>query len=531
MLATPPSGGKRKRSGDTPPARQAKKSRGENPEESKYKVNFEQQKIGGSVIFCQKNQKRFQLEKLYGPTDAVNTTGTTLGTKQRRGQQPYVRRRNQQMLRQVSQILFNAVKSEVKKEQEIEAMFINDRMVLSANLPASIDLITEKIENAGDTKVVDFLLAQGTDNDPRIIEFRRKLIERTSRRPKADEPDTEQQVRAMLTRMKDLKIQDVFEIIDLDVGSIAHKDVDTSDYLAGDGYKDKILLLRMTGGNQPAEADGGVKLHAEQGLIQLALLASSKRDEIKASKMTICGGKRPCQGCLTALKLMRDLGYGGLEFNERPGMYWSISCETIERLLIHADNNNLTFQGGKAASEYYADLRLAAKKPIDSHVTLNKYKGGAEDQGFNSDSDTDTAHLDPEKIRKQIVIDLDDLKEEMQLCIAMVKAKKSIAADALEKVKHIPDVMTTMIDDLQMTKEILSVSVKKIQSNKRKRGNSKKKMRGYDIELGNIRIQFTKIEDFISEILKIKADFENIVEGLRRAALAEKMDLEESTIS
>jgi hypothetical protein len=505
VTKAPPGSKKPKR----PKEPQEPKTKKPGAEDSKYKARFKANRIGGSVVFCAPETKRFMLEKLYGATDEVNTTGTVLGTLRKRGKQSYKTRRNQQMLRHISQMAFSTAKQTVTSEQEVEAMLINDRMVMSANLPASMDLIKQSIEDGKQT-VEEFFQSQGAEDDPRMTAFRVKLIDRLDTPPETDDPDGSQQARALLTRLKDKKMADVFEVLELDVGAIVHGDFDTSDYLVGDSHKDKIVLLRMTGGNQPAKPDGGVMLHAEQGLLQLVVMGSSKRDEIKNSPMTICGGKRPCQGCFTALKLVRDLGYSKLEFNERPGMYWSISCETCERLLVYAEKNNLTFAGGKTAQQYHEKMKADARTPTDSHVSLNKQRDDNEDQGINSDSDSDIEEerYSSEKMYKSRGERLKNAQQRRSLCKADLESKKVDAKSAADTMQGLIEDVDSVILTVPRARKMNQVRLKAEHAKKKRKRLRKVDLEEIDTQVKK-RVKLNEeLEVLAREAAKARQDFE-----------------------
>jgi hypothetical protein len=511
----------------TTPKKTKKRSTADNPgsEPSKYKDSFSKRQIGGSTLFCPKEQQSFDLTNLYGkPTGAsgkgVNTSGTPLGTKQQRNKRSYSRERDQQMLRQVSQKLYNAVKSTVGSEQEVEVMFVNDRIVVSANLPASIDLINQHMMD-GDPTLGEFLLREGDAADSRMTAFNLKLAKRLSKPVKADDPDKDQEVRPFLTRLKDTKTSGLVEVVQLDISAVAHKDVDTSDYITNNAYKDKIILLRMTGGTQPGEGSGGVKLHAEQGLIQLALLADRDRAAVKAKPITICGGKRPCQGCLTALKLLGELGYD-VDFNERPGMYWSTSCETVERLLIYVHNHGMEFQDKKTAAQYFEAMKAAAKTPPDSHVTINKYSG-KEDQGFNTDSDSevDTDEYDSEKIidsAKRKVGDvkataiprLNNLVGAVKGCVLSAVVNTTPVETAIREANDALILMNDVIDEIKLARQFLAIKASElaalIEHEKSRKKPVQKKLKGFDFRAGGLQLLESEAEALQKDAEKIQKE-------------------------
>ena len=505
----------------------AGKAKRKNPgsESSKYSDSFAKRRIGGSTLYCPPDQERFDLTNLFGkPTGAsgtgVNTKGTPLGTTQQRAKRPYTRQRNQQVLRQLSQKLYNAVKSSVGSEQEVELMFVNDRLVISANLPASIDLIKAHMET-GDPTLEEFLQKEGSADDRRITAFNLKLAKRMSRRPQDDDPDKDQQARAFLTRLKDAKTSELIKVVDFDISAVTHADLDSSPCMTGDAFKDKVVLLRLTGGTQPAKADGGVTLHAEQGLIQLALLADKDRDIVKKNKLTICGGKRPCQGCLTALKLMRDLGYE-VEFNERPGMYWSTSCETVERLLMYVHNHKMTFQNGMTAAEYFEAMKAKASAPPDSHVTLNKYTS-AEDQGFNTDSDSevDTDEYNASAIIKSATARLKDLKGyaaprlndlvgAAQGCKLSAIVKLTPLDQAIKEAEEIIRLMDELAKEILLAQKFLQIQGRElaalIDKEKGKTKPVKKKLQEFDFRASGFQMLEQEAADLFKEVMQARED-------------------------
>lgn len=244
----------------------------------------------------------------------VTFTGRWSANVVRRGAASFGGRRDPQLLRHLSTQLYWYVCNVLgrKAEQEVQAMLVDNRIVIAANLDASINALLEDLRGssakAQPARALQALLrAVQNEGDRRAEDVARKftgLFDGT--RTFSDMPNA-----LDVLRNKDA---DLFQDLD-------HSDkADCRDKVAGKDHSGRLIFVNA----------GGDKLHAEQKLV-LALIYSGTR-----ARAVIFGKKRPCVGCFLTLLFAVDVLRLNIEFNRHPGGYWGTATRGLLQLLARA---------------------------------------------------------------------------------------------------------------------------------------------------------------------------------------------------
>jgi hypothetical protein len=225
------------------------------------------------------------------------------------------------LLNEISQVMINAVKS-----TEVEAMVLEDRILVSANEAATVEALCSrslkelftskggKVEDWARRKQEDLTSLMsgltGTGADDRLVDIgvASNLY-----------PDQSHQLAAFLEILKSS-----LEIVD---GGEPQR---AGSFIMDDEYAGRIIAVSAANG-----------YHAEQSLA-LALMHGGY-----SGAASIAGGKRPCQLCLFSLILVQENGFPNLRFNRVPGGLW----DTTPREGLVAICNLLGFKNPRVKKE------------------------------------------------------------------------------------------------------------------------------------------------------------------------------------
>ncbi|OLR93365.1 hypothetical protein BJP25_18040 [Actinokineospora bangkokensis] len=247
--------------------------------------------------------------------------------------------RAQQMLAHLSELLLQGVKS-----AEVEAMWVNDRVVVSANearkvtelvtrslaqvLAASKPLLEADYQNFEDHqarrrgKMVDLgnALTQDPTADTSAGRSAANGAERLGRLELdlGEFPSQREAVEGMLAT---LRAELLRQTAPLRVSA-----AEAGTWMADDAHRHRVLVVGAAATNS----------HAEQNLVY-ALVRADHRD-----KTYIAGGKRPCTSCWVTMELARRQGFD-IVFNPHRGGSWEKSAtgglEAVARALGFDDES------------------------------------------------------------------------------------------------------------------------------------------------------------------------------------------------
>ena len=260
---------------------------------------------------------------------------------------------NARFLRYVSNFFFHYVNQFVKaKDQEVEAMFLSDRLVISANNPTTMKKLFEVMKT--EKTLLEFLQTQLPSSvDTRGTQMADRFYDVISR------PDPRSEAAQLLQAISFEDIADVVRLIEV---------TRLKDAITGSAYSEKLILL------------SGLGIHAEQKL----LLALVDANPSRTIDVAIRGKKRPCFGCWLCLTFVKEvLGFANLSYNTKGGKAWVGSVDSLDRLLEKAR------QAGVSADtiEKWFKQKQASFSTVKTHVSTNRF--GQEDAGYDSYSDDD----------------------------------------------------------------------------------------------------------------------------------------------
>lgn len=264
--------------------------------------------------------------------------------------------RDLQLLSQLSQAMIDyVIHTEKQNTQEVEAMAVNGRVIVSANEQATVVKIgqatLEKIleaESAEQTrakreKLSSVAAAISFEEGEELGDQERVGIDRLTRM-EVDSRFSEEQasgVQSVLVALtKTLRGG-------LDVVNGGSPEA-VAALITDDSYKGRIItidanskMVKVKDKTQEVACT-----HAEQNLVY-SLILSDHNDGA-----SIAGGKRPCTICWLSLSLAKDKGYK-IRFNQHPGGYWSTT--TLEGLRLIAEQLGYNPKTLKAKVEVLTD--------------------------------------------------------------------------------------------------------------------------------------------------------------------------------
>jgi hypothetical protein len=293
----------------------------------------------------------------------------------------FAKERVRQVLRHVATAAYFKVKESVKEEQEVQAMFVDERLLISSNLPESV----KKLESLSAAEVFEMLLSgKGIpDADERAQRDMRKLqglvsgarIDDLVKDPTdplgpAEKADLESIAKTITLAIKDPKNYLVTCSISQAAG-----------YIKDAKYKNK--LIAVTG------LSGG---HAEQNLV--VAYAKSK----SSSQALIYGKKRPCTGCYMTFLYATQVLKLNIVHSEQPGGFWGPALVGLWALMCEEKPE-------------LADVEAFVEKHLPSAVHRTDNTGKTKDYkkkrqnisgeltNYDSGSDSDNEPKDDKRIK------------------------------------------------------------------------------------------------------------------------------------
>ncbi|NNB97280.1 hypothetical protein HI113_25585 [Corallococcus exiguus] len=232
------------------------------------------------------------------------------------GAASFAGRRDPQVLRHLSAQFFHYIRNtlNMKGEQEVQAMLVNGRLVIAANLDASINALFKALRqddtDGPPSNAVQNLLQSVQNPDDKRAEGAAKKLGGLFSGTRS--------LSAIPTAMNVLGNNDEGLLQRLNYSNAA----DCAAKIGGAAHHGRIIFVNA----------GGDSIHAEQKLL-LALLRSGTG---KSTVATIYGKKRPCAGCyLTLLFAEERLGLK-IEFNRHPGGFWGPALKGFRELFEQA---------------------------------------------------------------------------------------------------------------------------------------------------------------------------------------------------
>lgn len=342
------------------------------------------------MVSAQRSAKK--VEKAHKMTGPVRQKGKWMEEGTASASRPRSADRHLHLLNQFSEILLG----QVKGSQEIEAMLVNGRIVISANeqkntveklaglpldevlrkeaerLESEEGFAARKGRHLGQTAVA--LAMKDDDRDPTDTEL--SGMDRLARY-ETDSirfPDQAESVSDILATLKKIMTDKLKPVM-------AGDPAKAGDYIRNGKYQGNIIVVDAWDGSQ------GTCSHAEQNLLS-ALLDSGHK-----SGAVIAGGKRPCTVCWLSLMLVNAHGYN-VTFNTHPGGFWDgTTYKGLHRIAVKLGYTEATlgarlleFAGADTDFEQYVtQVRLTATKDLKVEL-LEALK----DARFATDTSTQT---------------------------------------------------------------------------------------------------------------------------------------------
>ncbi|MFJ9112599.1 DUF4157 domain-containing protein [Streptomyces sp. NPDC102283] len=291
-------------------------------------------------------------------------------------------------------------------EAEFQGMLINDRIVLSSNINASIDLL-EALHGQNATPFRDMLgmetpltglAASGHKEAPLINKRRRaaragigrvlktplddEAYEADDERPsagKAPEPARnatgEVLVRATRPSADEGKAapKEKFAVAEVDLAN-TEMDEGLRQLLTSDEHKNMIILIKTA--NDIVTGDNSVMIHAEQKLIAALKAARITPSDIKTGNFLVRGTKRPCLACGALLRHVSDNLFGGrLSVNRNSGAYFMNALRAVEAYSLgqpwdHSDAMDLDHEPTDVSQDTWHAQMLEQLKSSAGHVSV-----------------------------------------------------------------------------------------------------------------------------------------------------------------
>jgi hypothetical protein len=290
-----------------------------------------------------------------------------------RGERSFDGERVHQVLRHLSTMIFHYAKSQVSGEQEVQAMFVNERIFVSSNDRASMALFSGSV--APET-VFDALLGGGAlpGSDTRAqgdLQKLRALIA-GERIEEITQDDGE---RAALESMKTT----VLGAIQDPGRNVQHCGIDAAAALINDGSAANHLIF----------VDGLDKVHAEQNLI-IAYVRSGA-----SVPAQIFGKKRPCTGCTITFEYAVNILKRTIMYNGRAGGFWG---PALPGLIALMKERNATIDNvHDLVTQFHPKKAHRTKRPGETgDSTKPRTDTKAEETGYDSPSDSEVEDVDLE---------------------------------------------------------------------------------------------------------------------------------------
>ncbi|HVK64244.1 MAG TPA: hypothetical protein VM694_07215 [Polyangium sp.] len=287
-----------------------------------------------------------------------NDSGVVFGHTVQRPARSFAGEEAAQFLRHLSTYFFYYANHFLEKsDAEVEAMYTNERILISANNPKTMEKLYQQLLK--EPTLLDAIRTiPSTDSDRRgtrvVDRFQGEMMS----------PDLTEDVQFLAQGLSMVPIRESVEQIT--IRTVGPK----TDVLMDPHYREKLILV------------SGLGVHAEQKL--LLVLINSRLP--KTTPVLIRGKKRPCFGCWLCLYFVTDVMGYNVNYNTRPGKSWTNSIDGLKAIIdkalgIDVPKKIMREWGDKVIREYGA-------KKIHSHVST-VYGTGVEDPGYDSESDDD----------------------------------------------------------------------------------------------------------------------------------------------
>lgn len=274
--------------------------------------------------------------------------------------------RKLQFLTQLSVVLFSIVKLEVSKEQEVQCMELNGKLVITTNDAGSITALWKFLQNSKTDQFVEVILDKMNElmgNETKKAKTLRAslpMLERKAAKMYAatqTETNREGYISRELAMLLRGKIQDTIEVVNLD--QCAAK-------LIAPGTK--ILLLHPGA------------YHAEQNF---ALLLAGYTGDASAFTASVAGKKRPCASCLVTLKMLCDFWRISLMNIPNGGHYFTPANPGLQALI---DLGIKQFKFTREQINAWLEATIGEQK---SHTSKRKHYDGK--KAYSDKGDTGNA--------------------------------------------------------------------------------------------------------------------------------------------
>ena len=290
------------------------------------------------------------VEDIKGSYKGRNDSGVVFGEVQHRPPRTYAPSEvDVRFLRLVSNYFFWYANSIcTKDEAEVECMWVNNRLFLSANNTQTMKQIFEHMKVQKDVSETLRSQWKGDGRGTQMMDTFDDIYQ---------SPETSSSVAQLLQGLSFESIRDAVHLVNL-------KAVGTA--ITSQDCFEKIILV------------DGYSRHAEQKL--MVGLASSTLS--KQSPIVIRGKKRPCFGCWLGLCFVSEvLGFTNLQFNEFQGKAWVGSVKTLGSLYQIATTH---CRISKGKIEEWIKAKNQQDRTKKTYVTTF---GDVEDPGYDSGSD------------------------------------------------------------------------------------------------------------------------------------------------
>ena len=279
--------------------------------------------------------------------------------------------RIRQVLRHISTAVFYYVREKIDKgEQEVEALYVNDRLLLSSNTMRNMGSLGKSPIDS--QTIFDMLLTTTFINSDDVralkdIKKLRKLVggQRVNTLKMSNE---ERQALQQIATMIREAIRDPANCF-IYCSSIKN----AAGSITASGCAHKIIIV-----------EGDREGHAEQNLI----LAYAQSGTKKLGH--VYGKKRPCTGCYMTFRYAVDVMGLNLSYNQRPGGYWDTTVPILFDLI---DEHNQKLKNvHDFVSNYLPTTTYRTALPgttLDTVKDSSDFKNEVTDHDSESGSDED----------------------------------------------------------------------------------------------------------------------------------------------
>ena len=326
-----------------------------------------------------RNLKKARADKDWGFATGHTSSGQWTEEVVVRGAYAFDAQRVRQVLRHIATAVYHYAKSKVDAEQEVQALYVNDRLLLSSNLPASMaelkGLSSEQVFNIflSDTHVPkDDLRALGDIHKLQALVAGTRLDDAVF--ANAAEKDALQNIAEMIR-----------SAIQNPATNFPHCGLDAAATCITDARYDKNVIV----------VEGVTPVHAEQNLI----LAYARSGTTAPGE--IYGKKRPCTGCyMTFVFATQKLGLN-LRFNENPGGFWGPAEQGLWQVIQQKTDLKLEdiddFVANNLPAQTYRTERVGKKRGRGSDRKKLRTDQKGEETGYDSPSDSEDEEMEIDK--------------------------------------------------------------------------------------------------------------------------------------